>query len=153
MAVKVGINGFGRIGRNFLRACKGNKDIDIVAANDLTDSKTLAHLLKYDSVHGIFDAEVMAADDAISVDGKKVKVLAVTEPEKLPWKDLGVDIVLESTGMFTNREAASKHLSAGAKWVVISAPAKEPDVTVCMGVNEAMLDPKKHNIISNASCT
>jgi glyceraldehyde 3-phosphate dehydrogenase len=153
MSVKVAINGFGRIGRNFLRACKGYEDIDIVAVNDLTDAKTLAHLLKYDSVHGIFDVEVSASDDAITVGGKAIKVLAITEPEKLPWKDLGVDIVLESTGRFRDRESASKHLEAGAKWVIISAPAKEPDVTVCMGVNEDMLDPEKHKIISNASCT
>lgn len=152
MTVKVGINGFGRIGRNFLRACRG-EDIDVVAVNDLTDSKTLAHLLKYDSVHGIFGADVRATDDSISVDGKDIKVLAVTQPENLPWKDLGVDIVLESTGRFTDRKSAARHIDAGAKWVIISAPAKEPDITVCMGVNEEMLDPKKHSIISNASCT
>jgi glyceraldehyde 3-phosphate dehydrogenase len=153
MAVKVGINGFGRIGRNFLRASKGYGEIDIVAINDLTDAKTLAHLLKYDSVHGIFKADVKAGDGTISVDGKEIKVSAVTEPEKLPWKELGVDIVLESTGRFTDRAGAGKHLSAGAGWVIISAPAKEPDVTVCMGVNEEMLDVKTHRIISNASCT
>jgi glyceraldehyde 3-phosphate dehydrogenase len=153
MSVKVAINGFGRIGRNFFRACKGHGDIEIVAVNDLTDSKTLAHLLKYDSVHGVFRAEVKPVEGAISVDGKEVKVLAVTAPEKLPWKDLGVEIVLESTGRFTDKASASKHLEAGAKWVIISAPAKEPDVTVCMGVNEDMLDPGKHRIISNASCT
>lgn len=153
MSVKVAINGFGRIGRNFFRACRGHKEIEIVAVNDLTDSKTLAHLLKYDSVHGVFGAEVKPLDGAISVDGKEIKVLAVTTPEKLPWKDLGVEIVLESTGRFTDKASASKHLEAGAKWVIISAPAKEPDVTVCMGVNEDMLDPGKHRIISNASCT
>jgi glyceraldehyde 3-phosphate dehydrogenase len=153
MSVKVAINGFGRIGRNFMRTCRGYGEIEIVAVNDLTDSKTLAHLLKYDSVHGIFGAEVKATDGAISVDGKEIKVLAVTTPEKLPWKDLGVDIVLESTGRFTDKASASKHLEAGAKWVIISAPAKEPDVTICMGVNEEMLDPGKHKIISNASCT
>jgi glyceraldehyde 3-phosphate dehydrogenase len=153
MSVKVAINGFGRIGRNFLRACRGHRDIDIVAVNDLTDSKTLAHLLKYDSVHGVFGAEVKPLEGAISVDGKEIKVLAVTAPEKLPWKDMGVEIVLESTGRFTDKASASKHLEAGAKWVIISAPAKEPDVTVCMGVNEDMLDPGKHRIISNASCT
>jgi glyceraldehyde 3-phosphate dehydrogenase len=153
MSVKVAINGFGRIGRNFLRTCRGYGDIEIVAVNDLTDSKTLAHLLKYDSVHGIFEADVKAKDGAISVDGKEIKVLAVTTPEKLPWKDLGVEIVLESTGRFTDKASASKHLEAGAKWVIISAPAKEPDVTICMGVNEEMLDPGKHKIISNASCT
>lgn len=153
MAVKVAINGFGRIGRNFMRVCKGVGDIEIVAINDLTDSTTLAHLLKYDSVHGIFQGEVSAADGSINVDGKNIKVFAETEPSNLPWKDLGVDIVLESTGRFTNKEGASKHLSAGAGWAVISAPAKEPDATVCMGVNEKTLDPSKHKVISNASCT
>ena len=153
MAVKVGINGFGRIGRNFLRACNKTKGIDIVAINDLTDSKTLGHLLKYDSVHGIFDADVKATDSSIIVNGKEIKILAKTDPATLPWKELGADVVLESTGRFTDRAGATKHLDAGAKWVIISAPAKEPDVTVCMGVNEETLDPKKHRIISNASCT
>jgi glyceraldehyde 3-phosphate dehydrogenase len=136
MAVKVAINGFGRIGRNFLRACRGIGDIEIVAVNDLTDSKTLAHLLKYDSIHGIFPGDVSAADDAINVDGKSIKVLAERDPSNLPWKDLGVEMVLESTGMFADKEGASKHLSAGAGWVIISAPAKGPDAMVCMGVNE-----------------
>ncbi len=153
MAVKVGINGFGRIGRNFLRTCRGVKGIEIVAVNDLTDSRTLAHLLKYDSVHGMFGAEVKATDKGIVVDGREIKVLAMTDPGGLPWKDLGADVVLESTGRFTDRGGATKHLDAGAKWVIISAPAKDPDVTVCMGVNEEMLDPRKHRIISNASCT
>ncbi len=153
MAVKVAINGFGRIGRVFLRVSAGNKDFEIVAINDLTDAKTLAHLLKYDSVHGIFNADVKATDTGISVNGKEIKVLAVTDPEKLPWKDLGVDVVLESTGRFTDKPSASKHIQAGAKWVIISAPAKEPDATVCMGVNDETLDPSKHKIISNASCT
>jgi glyceraldehyde 3-phosphate dehydrogenase len=153
MAVKVAINGFGRIGRNFLRACRGIGDIEIVAVNDLTDSKTLAHLLKYDSIHGIFPGDVSAADDAINVDGKSIKVLAERDPSNLPWKDLGVEMVLESTGMFADKEGASKHLSAGAGWVIISAPAKGPDAMVCMGVNEETLDPSKHKIISNASCT
>ncbi len=153
MAVKVGINGFGRIGRNFLRACKGVKGIEIVAINDLTDAKTLAHLLKYDSVHGTFDAEVSVKENNIVVDGREVKVTAEKAPENLPWKSLGVDIVIESTGLFTEREKAAKHLDAGAKRVIISAPAKEPDITVCLGVNEEMLDPAKHKIISNASCT
>ncbi len=153
MSVRVAINGFGRIGRNFLRASKGCNDLEIVAINDLTDSKTLAHLLKYDSVHGIFDAEVKATDAGISVDGKEIKISAIKEPEKLPWKDVGADIVIESTGMFTDRASASKHLDAGAKWVLISAPAKEPDITVCMGVNEEAIDTSKHKIISNASCT
>ncbi len=153
MAVKVGINGFGRIGRNFLRTCDKTKGIDIVAINDLTDSKTLGHLLKYDSVHGIFDADVKATDNSIIVGGKEIKILAKTDPGTLPWKELGADVVLEATGRFTDRAGATKHLEAGAKWVIISAPAKEPDVTVCMGVNEETLDPKKHRIISNASCT
>ncbi len=153
MSVKVAINGFGRIGRIFLRASIGYKDFEVVAINDLTDSKTLAHLLKYDSIHGIFSADVKASDNGITVNGKEIKILAITEPEKLPWKDLGIDVVLESTGRFTDRASASKHLDAGAKWVVISAPAKDPDVTVCMGVNEEALDPSKHKIISNASCT
>lgn len=153
MAMKVAINGFGRIGRNFLRTCKGVKDFEIVAINDLTDAKTLAHLLKYDSVHGIFDAEVKATDSSIVVDGQEIKVSAERSPENLPWKDLNVDVVIESTGLFTDREKASKHLDAGAKWVIISAPAKEPDITICLGVNEESLDPSKHKIISNASCT
>ena len=151
--VRVAINGFGRIGRNFLRASKGNKGFEIVAINDLTNSKTLAHLLKYDSVHGIFDADVRDTGTGISIDGKEIKISAVTAPEKLPWKDLGVDIVVESTGLFTDRASASKHMDAGANYVIISAPAKEPDATVCMGVNEETLDVSKHKIISNASCT
>jgi len=153
MAMRVGINGFGRIGRNFLRTSKGYTDFEIVAINDLTDAKTLAHLLKYDSVHGIFSADVKAGNGTISVDGKEIKVFSVTDPEKLPWNDLKVDIVVESTGRFVDRLSSSKHLDAGAKWVIISAPAKEPDATICMGVNEEMLDPAKHKIISNASCT
>jgi len=153
MPVKVGINGFGRIGRNFFRASKGVKGFEVVAINDLTDAPTLAHLLKYDSIHGIFDAEVFAKDDALVVDGRQIKITAECAPETLPWKSLGVDIVVESTGHFTDREKAVKHLDAGAKRVIISAPAKEPDITVCLGVNEEMLDPVKHKIISNASCT
>ncbi len=153
MAIRVGINGFGRIGRAFLRASKGQGKFSIVAINDLTDAKTLAHLLKYDSVHGIFGADVKAGDGSLIVDGEEIKILAVTEPEKLPWKDFGVDIVIESTGRFTDKPSASKHIDAGAKWVIISAPAKEPDITICMGVNEETLDPKKHKVISNASCT
>lgn len=153
MSLRVAINGFGRIGRNFLRASSGYKEFEIVAINDLTDAKTLAHLLRYDSVHGIFDADVKTGNGSITVDGKEIKVFAVTEPEKLPWKDLKVDIVIESTGMFTDRSSAAMHLDAGAKWVIISAPAKEPDATVCMGVNEEIIDPTKHKIISNASCT
>jgi glyceraldehyde 3-phosphate dehydrogenase len=153
MALRVAINGFGRIGRNFLRASRGYNEFEIVAINDLTDAKTLAHLLKYDSVHGIFGADVKTDNGSITVDGKEIKVFAVTEPEKLPWKDLGVDIIIESTGRFVDRTSAARHLDAGAKWVIISAPAKEPDATVCMGVNEETLDPAKHKVISNASCT
>lgn len=153
MPVRIGINGFGRIGRNFLRASVTNSEIEIVAINDLTDSKTLAHLLKYDSVHGIFNAQVESTDRSIIVNGKEIKVLAVTDPSQIPWKDLKVDLVLESTGRFTDRAGAMKHIDAGAGWVIISAPAKDPDVTVCIGVNEDMLDKEKHRIISNASCT
>ncbi len=153
MAFKVAINGFGRIGRNFLRACQNHREFDIVAINDLTDSGTLAHLLKYDSVHGAFSGEVEAGDGVLKVNGQDIKVIAETDPAKLPWKDLKVDVVVESTGRFADKESASKHIEAGAKWVIISAPAKGPDVTVCMGVNEEMLDPKEHKIISNASCT
>jgi glyceraldehyde 3-phosphate dehydrogenase len=153
MSVRIAVNGFGRIGRNFLRASKGYKEFEIVAINDLTNAKTLAHLLKYDSVHGIFDADVKATDSGISVDGRDIAITALTDPAKLPWKDLKVDIVIESTGLFTDRAAAQKHLDAGAKWVLISAPAKEPDATICMGVNEETLDVSKHKIISNASCT
>src|SRR4030042_1011618 len=153
MSVRVAINGFGRIGRLFFRASMGYNEFEIVAINYLTDAKTLAHLLKYDSVHGIFHADVKTGIGGITVDGKEVRVLAVKEPEKLPWKDLGVDIVIESTGRFVDRPSAARHLDAGAKWVIISAPAKEPDATVCMGVNEETIDPAKHKVISNASCT
>lgn len=153
MPVRIGINGFGRIGRNFLRASVTNREIELVAINDLTDSKTLAHLLKYDSVHGIFNAQVESTDRSIIVNGKEIKVLAVTDPSQIPWKDLKVDLVLESTGRFTDRAGAMKHIDAGTGWVIISAPAKDPDVTVCIGVNEDMLDKEKHRIISNASCT
>lgn len=153
MAMKVAINGFGRIGRNFLRTCQGYKDIDIVAINDLTDSKTLAYLLKYDSVHGVFSADVANAEGELLVDKARIKVFAERDPEKLPWKDLGVEAVLESTGLFTDAEKAGKHITAGAKWVIISAPAKGADATICMGVNEETLDPGQHRIISNASCT
>ena len=153
MSLRVAINGFGRIGRNFFRASKGYSEFEIIAINDLTDAKTLAHLLKYDSVHGIFNADVKAGDGSITVDGKELKVFAVTEPENLPWKDLRVDIVIEATGRFADRPSAARHLDAGAKWVIISAPAKEPDATVCMGVNEETIDPSRHKVISNASCT
>jgi glyceraldehyde 3-phosphate dehydrogenase len=153
MSLRVAINGFGRIGRNFLRASSGYNDFEIVVLNDLTDSKSLAHLLKYDSVHGIYNADVKTGNGSIVVDGREIKVLGVTEPDKLPWKDMGVDVVIESTGRFTDRPSAARHLDAGAQWVIISAPAKEPDATVCIGVNEEILDPTKHKIISNASCT
>lgn len=153
MAVKIGINGFGRIGRNFLRASIAQSDFEIVAINDLTDAATLAHLLKYDSVHGIFSADVSATDNSLIVNGREIKVTAITDPSKLPWKDDGVEIVIESTGRFTDRASASKHLDAGAGWVLISAPAKEPDITVCLGVNEESIDIQNHRLISNASCT
>jgi glyceraldehyde 3-phosphate dehydrogenase len=153
MGVRVGINGFGRIGRNIMRAALGAKDIDFVAVNDLTNSKTLAHLLKYDSILGNLDATVKATADGISVDQEEFKVLSVKDPAQLPWKDLGVDVVFESTGIFTAREGAAKHIEAGAKKVIITAPAKGPDVTVVMGVNDDKYDPSKHQIISNASCT
>ena len=157
MAVRVGINGFGRIGRNVLRAATITKqaggDLEFVGVNDITDTKTLAHLLKYDSVHGRFPGTVEATGDALIVNGKQIKVSAIREPEKLPWKDLGVELVLESTGRFTDRDNAAKHLAAGAKKVVISAPAKGEDITICIGVNHEKYDPAKHHIISNASCT
>ena len=153
MAIRVGINGFGRIGRNVLRASLGDPELQFVAINDLTDAKTLAYLLKYDSVHGTLKGSVEAKDDQILVDGKAIKVLAVKDPKELPWKDLRIDVVIESTGRFTDREGAGKHLSAGAKLVIISAPAKDPDVTIVLGVNEDTFDPKTHHIVSNASCT
>ncbi len=153
MAIKVGINGFGRIGRNFLRAGLKNKELEFVAVNDLTNAQTLAHLLKYDSVHGRFDAKIEVKKDSIIINDKEVKVFAQRDPSQLPWKDLGVDIVLESTGRFTDREGASKHLGAGAKKVVISAPAKDPDVTLVLGVNEKDYDASRHHIISMGSCT
>ena len=153
MAIRIGINGFGRIGRNVLRASLGDPALEFVAVNDLTDAKTLAYLLQYDSVHGTLAAKVEAREDAILLDGKAIKVLAKKDPKELPWKDLGVDIVVESTGRFTDREGASKHLSAGAKRVIITAPSKDPDVTVVLGVNEKDYDPSKHTIVSNASCT
>ena len=153
MAVKVGINGFGRIGRNIMRAALGDKNINFVAVNDLTNAATLAHLLKYDSVLGNLHASVEAKGDTISVDGDEFKVLSMRDPAQLPWKDLGVDVVFESTGLFTNRADAAKHVSAGAKRVVITAPAKGPDLTVVLGVNDETYDPAKHQILSNASCT
>ncbi len=153
MAVKVGINGFGRIGRLVFRAGINNPNVEFVAINDLTDAKTNAHLLKYDSVHGTLAADISARDGEIVVNGKAVKVLAEKDPAALPWGKLGVDIVIESTGLFTDAEKARKHLEAGAKKVIISAPAKNEDITIVMGVNEEKYDPKKHHIISNASCT
>lgn len=153
MAFKVGINGFGRIGRNIFRAAVKRDDIDIVLINDLTDARTLAHLLKYDSVHGIFDAEVTAGENSIIVNGKDIKISAVKDPALLPWKAMGVDVVMECTGLFRKREQAEKHLQAGAKKVIISAPATNPDITIVMGVNEDSYNPSEHNIISNASCT
>lgn len=153
MAVKVAINGFGRIGRNILRASANNRELDFVAINDLTDSKTLAHLLKYDSVHGIFNADIKATDSAIVVNGKEIKIIATKDPADLPWKALGVDIALECSGLFTERDKAARHLSAGAKKVIISAPAKNPDITIVIGVNDDKYDASSHNIISNASCT
>jgi glyceraldehyde 3-phosphate dehydrogenase len=155
MAVRVGINGFGRIGRNVLRAAVMGKQtaLEFIGVNDITDTKTLAHLLKYDSVHGRFPGTVEAKGEALTVNGKEIRVTAIKEPEQLPWKDLGVELVLESTGRFTDCEAAAKHLAAGAKKVVISAPAKGEDITIVMGVNHLRYDPAKHHILSNASCT
>ncbi|MDD2889516.1 MAG: glyceraldehyde 3-phosphate dehydrogenase N-terminal domain-containing protein, partial [bacterium] len=152
--MKVGINGFGRIGRLVYRVAMKNPEIEIVAINDITDAKTLAHLLKYDSTYGILDADVSATEDAIIVNGKKHQILAVKSPEELPWAKLGVEYVIEATGKFTSKEKIEGHFKAGAKKVILTAPAKgEIDVTVVLGVNEGDYDPKKHNIISNASCT
>ncbi len=155
MAIRVGINGFGRIGRQVLRAAKqaGVKDIDFVAVNDLTDTKTLAHLFKYDSVHRTYQGEVKAGDGSITIDGDNIKIFAEKEPSKLPWKDLGVDIVLECTGRFTDAPKARAHIEAGAKKVIISAPAKGEDITIVMGVNHEKYDAANHHIMSNASCT
>ena len=153
MAIKVGINGFGRIGRNIMRAALGSKDVDFVAVNDLTNAATLAHLLKYDSILGNLKENVTAAGDRISVEGDSFQVLSVKDPAQLPWKDLGVDVVFESTGLFTDRDNAAKHLAAGAKKVIITAPAKKPDITLVIGVNSDKYDPKTHHIVSNASCT
>jgi glyceraldehyde 3-phosphate dehydrogenase len=153
MGIKVGINGFGRIGRNIMRAALGSKDFDFVAVNDLTSAETLAHLLKYDSILGNLDHAVKATADGISVDGDSFKVLSEKDPAKLPWGDLGVEVVFESTGLFTARDAAAKHLAGGAKRVIITAPAKGPDVTLLMGVNHENYDPAKHQVVSNASCT
>ncbi len=154
MGIRVGINGFGRIGRNVFRAARGKEDgIEIVAINDITDAATLAHLLRYDSVFGRYPGTVEVGDGQIVVDGTPVKVLAERDPSKLPWGDLGVDVVIESTGFFTERSAAAAHLAGGAKKVIISAPAKGPDLTVCLGVNDHEYDPDVHHVISNASCT
>jgi len=153
MSIKVAINGFGRIGRLVFRAGYKSKDVEFVAVNDLADTRTLAHLLKYDSNHGILDADVKVGNNAIVVDGKEIKTFSVREPEMLPWKDLGIDVVLESTGKYTDKEGAEKHIKAGAKKVVISAPAKNPDVTFVLGVNQEVYDKSKHNVISMGSCT
>ncbi|MEQ8834460.1 MAG: type I glyceraldehyde-3-phosphate dehydrogenase [Miltoncostaeaceae bacterium] len=154
MSVRVGINGFGRIGRNVFRAATlGETDVEIVAVNDITDTATLAHLLDYDSIFGRYPGHVHAHDDHLHVDGAHVQVMAERDPAKLPWGDLGVDVVIESTGFFTERDQAAKHLEAGAKKVIISAPAKNPDITVVLGVNDDEYDPAKHHVISNASCT
>src|SRR5918996_4637358 len=154
MSVKVGINGFGRIGRNYFRAALEQKaDLDFVAVNDITDSATLAHLLKYDSVLGMLDADISTSDDGIVVNGDEFQVLAERDPANLPWKELGVEIVVESTGLFTKREDAEKHLAAGAQKVIISAPAKGEDITIVLGVNDEEYDPASHHVISNASCT
>jgi len=153
MAVRVGVNGFGRIGRVFFRAALGATELEVVAVNDLADAKTLAHLLKHDSVHGTLSAEVIVKGEAMFVEGKEVRVFALKDPSQLPWKELGVDVVVESTGIFRDRATASKHLEAGARKVVISAPAKDADVTVVLGVNEREYDPARHHLVSNASCT
>ena len=153
MSVKVGINGFGRIGRMVFRAALKHPDIDVVAINDLTDSATMAHLLKYDSVHGILDSDIAARDNAIEVDDKSIAITSIKDPEKLRWKDFGVDIVAECTGLFRDRDSAAKHLTAGARKVIISAPAKDPDITIVLGVNSNRYDPAQHHIVSNASCT
>ncbi|HYB91012.1 MAG TPA: type I glyceraldehyde-3-phosphate dehydrogenase [Candidatus Binataceae bacterium] len=153
MATKIGINGFGRIGRMFLRAALGNKQLEVVAVNDITDAKTLGHLLKYDSVHGTLKNEVKVEGNAIVIDNKPIQVLAERDPAKLPWAKLGVPVVIESTGLFTARDKAALHISAGAKKVIVSAPADGADVTLCLGVNESAYDAGKHAVISNASCT
>ncbi len=153
MAVRVGINGFGRIGRMVFRAGLNNKKIEFVAINDITDPKTLAHLLKYDSVHGKLNADISHTEDSIVVNGKNIRVYTERDPSSIPWKEEGVDIVMECTGLFRERSKAEGHLKAGAKKVIISAPAKDPDITIVMGVNHEKYDPEKHHIISNASCT
>ncbi len=153
MSIKIGINGFGRIGRLVFRSAMNHPEVEVVAVNDLMDSATMAHLLSYDSVHGKLDAEVIAKNDAIEVAGRSIAITTIKDPAKLVWKDLGVDIVAECTGFFRDRENASKHLAAGARKVIISAPATDPDITIVMGVNSNQYDPRRHHIISNASCT
>ncbi|MCB2168579.1 MAG: type I glyceraldehyde-3-phosphate dehydrogenase [Deltaproteobacteria bacterium] len=153
MSIKLAINGFGRIGRVVFRASLNHPDLEVVAINDLTDPATMAHLLTYDSVHGKLDAEVTHSENSISVNGRSISVTAIKDPAQLPWKSHGVDIVAECTGLFRDRESAAKHLSAGARKVIISAPAKDPDATIVMGVNSSLYDPKQHDVISNASCT
>ena len=153
MSIRVAINGFGRIGRNFFRTSYKDPDIEIVALNDLTDSQTLAHLLTYDSVHGTFQADIQHTPDSLTVNGKTIRIFAIKDPKALPWKDLEVDFVIESTGRFTDRENAGQHITAGASRVIISAPAKDPDITIVLGVNESRYNPQEHTIISNASCT
>jgi len=153
MSIKIGINGFGRIGRVVLRAAINHPEVEVVAINDLTDSATMAHLLAYDSVHGKLDVEVTARDDSIEVAGKSIGITSIKDPANLPWRDFGVDIVAECTGLFRDSESASKHLAAGARKVIISAPAKDPDITIVMGVNSNQYNPAQHHIISNASCT
>ena len=153
MSVKVGINGFGRIGRMVFRAALKNPDVEVVAINDLTDSASMAHLLKYDSVHGVLNREIAAKDDALEVDGKTIAITSIKDPEKLRWKEFGVEIAAECTGLFRDRENAARHLTAGARKVIISAPAKDPDITIVLGVNSNRYDPGQHHIISNASCT
>lgn len=153
MTYKVAINGFGRIGRNFLRTCLNQDTFDVIAINDITSTETLAHLLKYDSVFGRFEKPVKVKENHLSVDGKDIKVYSEKNPENLPWKDLGIDLVVESSGIFTKRTDAVKHINAGAKKVAISAPATDPDITMVLGVNDSQYDPEKHHIISNASCT
>ncbi len=153
MSIKIAINGFGRIGRMVFRAALGHPDIEVVAINDLTDAATMAHLLAYDSVHGRLDAEVEAAEEGLRVDGTIIPLTAIKSPEQLPWEEHGVDIAMECTGLFRDRESATKHLGAGARKVIISAPAGDPDATIVMGVNSSQYDPRQHHIVSNASCT
>ncbi|MFZ7126954.1 MAG: type I glyceraldehyde-3-phosphate dehydrogenase [Desulfobacterales bacterium] len=153
MSIKIGINGFGRIGRMVFRAAMQHKDIEVVAVNDLTNSETMAHLLTYDSVHGRFPYPVKASGEVMEVDGREIALTAIKDPSQIPWKDFGVSIVAECTGIFRDREGASKHLAAGARKVIISAPASDPDITIVMGVNSTQYDPKQHHIVSNASCT